>query len=171
MPKSAEVTAWFADCDNPQRKAMLKVRSIILGTDRRMSECIKWKTPTFTYEGNLASFNPRAKKHVSLLFHTGAAIPGKHPALEGGGDTARYMSFEGEADVEAKRSDLENVVAAWIAWKSTDAATPKKAATKKATKKAVKKVAKKSATKKKVAKKKATKKKVAKKKTTKNARR
>ena len=54
-----------------------------------MIEMIKWKLPTFMYEGNMASFNPRTKSHVSLMFHTGASIPGDHPRLEGGGDTAR----------------------------------------------------------------------------------
>jgi hypothetical protein len=65
-------------------------------------------------EGNIASFNPRSGDHVSLLFHTGAAIPGKHPLLTGGGDTARYMSFESLADVRGARKGLEAVIRAWI---------------------------------------------------------
>jgi hypothetical protein len=32
-----------------------------LPTDGRVTESIKWKTPTFAYEGNIASFNPSAK--------------------------------------------------------------------------------------------------------------
>jgi hypothetical protein len=87
------------------------------GADDRISETIKWKTPTFVYEGNIASFNPRAKAHVSLLFHTGASIPGKHALLEGGGDTARYARFDDLDDVEAKREQLEAVVRAWCALK------------------------------------------------------
>jgi hypothetical protein len=47
------------------------------------------ESPTFVYEGNLASFNPCAKRGVSLLFHTGASIPGRHRRVVGGGDT-RY---------------------------------------------------------------------------------
>ncbi|MGH3668778.1 MAG: hypothetical protein ACRDU7_10830, partial [Acidimicrobiia bacterium] len=47
-----------------------------------------WSTPTYSYLGNIFSFNP-AKKFVSLLFHTGAQIPGDHPALEGDTETAR----------------------------------------------------------------------------------
>jgi uncharacterized protein YdhG (YjbR/CyaY superfamily) len=52
------------------KDAMLRVRDVVLAADPRIDECIKWQTPTFTFGGNLASFNPRAKKHVSLLFHT-----------------------------------------------------------------------------------------------------
>ena len=54
---------------------MLAVRDVLLEADPRVDECIKWQAPTFTYQGNIASFFPRAKKHVSLMFHHGAALP------------------------------------------------------------------------------------------------
>jgi hypothetical protein len=112
MATNAEVDAWFDDYDHPMKDAMLLVREIILG-DERITETIKWKSPTFIYEGNMASFNPRTKAHVSLMFHTGASIPGEHPRLEGGGDTARYMKFADLADVESAQADIEAVVDAW----------------------------------------------------------
>ena len=118
MPRQPEVDAWFDAFDHPLKDAMRRVRETILDADDRMDECIKWETPTFTLEGNLMSFNPRAKAHVSLLFHTGATIPGNHPRLEGGGATARYMKIEDVADAESARPDLEAVVAAWCAMKS-----------------------------------------------------
>ena len=96
---------------------MQRIREIIL-EDPRMTETIKWKTPTFVYEGNLASFNPRAKRHVSLMFHTGARIPGQHPRLTAAGDTAGYMTFADDDDVEAAADELRGVVAAWIQWRS-----------------------------------------------------
>ncbi len=108
----SEVDHWFDEYDNPHKDAMLRIRSIIL-EDGRISETIKWKTPTFVYRGNMASFNPRSKKHVSLLFHTGASIPGNHPRLGGGGDTARYMTFADLDDVEAAADDLRAVTRAW----------------------------------------------------------
>ena len=112
MGYAQEVEDWFAGYEHPAKDAMLRVREIIMG-DERMSETIKWKSPTFMYEGNMASFNPRTKSHVSLMFHTGASIPGDHPRLEGGGDTARYMKFEGLADVDSAHDELVAVVAAW----------------------------------------------------------
>ena len=89
------------------------VRNILLAADSRIGECIKWQSPTFTYRGNLASFNPRSKQHASLMFHLGASIPGKHPRLEGGGDTARYMRFKDPADARSAAGDLKAIVAAW----------------------------------------------------------
>jgi hypothetical protein len=108
-----EVEAWFRDLDHPLKKAMLEVRRIILRADRRVDETIKWKSPTFVFEGNMASIDPRSKKHVQLMFHQGAPLPGKHPGLEGGGGTVRYMRFTDPADVKAKRGDLEAAVRAW----------------------------------------------------------
>jgi hypothetical protein len=117
MQKSAEVDAWFEKYEHPQKKAMLHIRSTILRADERMSECIKWKTPTFMYEGNLASFNPNTKAHVSLMFHTGAKIPGEHPRLEGGGATARYMRIMDLAEARAAKAELVALVKAWCAMK------------------------------------------------------
>jgi len=133
--KSKDVEAWFGKCENPLKREMLRAREIILSADDRMTECIKWQTPTFCYEGNLASFNPRSKQHVSLLFHTGAQIPGKHPRLQGGGDTARYMQLTDMAEVEAAKPDLVAVVKAWCRLRGDrPAAKPKAAAVKKKTK-------------------------------------
>jgi len=111
--KSKDVEAWFQKCANPLKAEMLRARDLILSADDRMTECIKWQTPTFCFEGNLASFNPKSKQHVSLLFHTGAKLPGKHPKLQGGGDTARYMQLEDMAAVEGAAKDLAAVVKAW----------------------------------------------------------
>lgn len=112
MNTNPEVDAWFAEYEHPAKGAMLRVRELILSDDR-MTETIKWKSPTFMYEGNMASFNPRTKAHVSIMFHTGASIPGDHPRLEGGGETARYMKFTDLADVEAAADDIAAVTAAW----------------------------------------------------------
>ena len=112
MATNPAVDAWFDDYEHPAKDAMLLVRVIILD-DGRMTETIKWKAPTFMYQGNMASFNPRTKSHVSLMFHTGASISGDHPRLEGGGETARYMKFSDLAEVETARADLEAIVVAW----------------------------------------------------------
>jgi hypothetical protein len=118
MGQNPEVDAWFEEFDHPLKGAMLQVRKVILGTDRRLEETIKWKSPTFTFEGNMASIDPRSKKHVQLMFHQGAKLPGKHPKLEGGGGTVRYMRFADVAEVKAMKGDLQAAVRAWIELKS-----------------------------------------------------
>lgn len=116
MATNPAVDAWFTDRQPPQEPAMQRVRAIILGVDPRIEESIKWQTPTFSFRGNIASFNP-AKNLVSLLFHRGGEIPGAHPRLEGDGPLAKVMRFGSVEEVDAGRADLESVIRAWITFK------------------------------------------------------
>ena len=118
--RNPEVERWLDEANHPLDAAVRRAREIILGADDRVTESIKWKTPTFSYRGNIASFNP-SKKLVSIMFHRGAEIPGEHPRLEGDGRLARTMRFAGLDDVEAGRDELAAVIRAWCDLK---AATP-----------------------------------------------
>ena len=109
-----EVDAWMENYDNPMKDVVQRVREIIMAADERMEEGIKWQAPTFMYKGNLASFFPKSKQHASLMFHTGAEIPGDFPHLEGDGDKARTMKFADLEAAEARKSELEAIVKAWI---------------------------------------------------------
>jgi hypothetical protein len=113
MNENPEVSAWLAALDHPLKDVILAVRAVFLEADDRITEVIKWTSPTFMYEGNLASIDPKAKKHVAVLFHRGAQIPGVHPLLEGGGKQARYARFPDVTSVEAARAELTAVVRAW----------------------------------------------------------
>ena len=114
---SPAVDAWFATYDNPMKAVVQRVRAIILGADGRLEETIKWQVPTFMYKGNLASFFPKSKSHASLMFHTGAEIPGDFPHLEGDGAQARTMKFPDLDTAEARTGELEAIVRAWIEMK------------------------------------------------------
>ena len=116
MTKNPAVDAWFEKKQHPMEEAMQAVRELALTADPRIGESIKWSTPTFEYKGNIFSFNP-AKKFVSLLFHTGAHLPGKYPGLEGDGDTARVMRFIDLAEVQNRGQELVAVLRAWCEWK------------------------------------------------------
>ncbi len=109
-----EVDEWFAgQQDNPLVESLQLAREVILGADDRVEESIKWKTPTFAYQGNIVSFTLGAKNFVSLMFHKGATIPGDHPRLEGEGREVRTMRFDDYDDLASHRSDLEAVIRAW----------------------------------------------------------
>ena len=111
--RNPEVDEWFAGYDNPQKDVLLYMREVILASDERIEEAIKWKSPTVLYKGNIASFNPRSKKHASLMFHTGARIPGEYPHLEGTGDVARYLSVDNLAQARALEPELVSIFKAW----------------------------------------------------------
>lgn len=111
------VDDWMEKYDNPQKQVVEAVRQTILKADKRIDETIKWQAPTFTYKGNLASFYPKSRGHVSLMFHVGAQIPGDFPSLEGTGDVSRVMKFADTADLKAKTPELKRLVKAWCEWK------------------------------------------------------
>ena len=113
MSGAAAVEAWMAAYDNPMKPVVEAMRQVILAADTRVGECIKWQAPTFTYKGNIASFFPKSKKHASLMFHTGATIPGDWAHLEGDGKEARSFKVANLEELEDKRDELTAIVRAW----------------------------------------------------------
>jgi hypothetical protein len=117
MNRNPAVDQWLEEVDHPLDATLRHARDIILAADDRVTEAIKWKTPTFAYKGNIASFNP-SKQHLSIMFHRGAQIPGTHPRLEGDGRLVRTMRFTDLAQLEAGRADLEAAIRAWCEWRA-----------------------------------------------------
>jgi len=113
MNRDAAVSAWLDELDHPLIDVIQAVRTTILEADSRITETIKWKSPTFMFKGNLVSIDPKARKHVTLLFHRGAEIPGDHPALEGGSKLARYIRYS-DMDAAARgQVALISIVRDW----------------------------------------------------------
>jgi hypothetical protein len=114
MNKTAQVSQFIEKLDNPLKKEMNAVREIILNVSPKISEDIKWSAPNFVYKGNIATFNPRAKKFVNLTFHKGALIQDKTGLLEGDKPEARVARFNDMDDVLKKKEALETVIKQWI---------------------------------------------------------
>jgi hypothetical protein len=117
--RNPDVDRWLDEAAHPLDATLRRAREIILTADERVTEAIKWKTPTFTFKGDIASFNP-SKKLVSIMFHRGAEIPGRHPRLEGDGRLVRTMRIRDAEELEAARADLQAAVRAWCDWKAND---------------------------------------------------
>lgn len=113
MNKNPEVDDWLAAYDNPMNQVVSAMRDVILGADPRVTEAIKWQAPTFVFNGNIASFFPKAKKHASLMFHKGAEISGDFPNLVGDGKEARSFKVDSLDDLKSKRDELTAIINAW----------------------------------------------------------
>jgi hypothetical protein len=114
MNINPDVEKFMEEKQHPLDAEMRRVREIILSTDDRVEEAIKWSSPTFIYKGNIASFFMNSKKHVSLMFHKGATIDDPSGLLEGEGKEARTAKFYGMEDIEEKKAALEDVIVEWI---------------------------------------------------------
>jgi hypothetical protein len=115
MNRNPKVDEYLLKKDHPMTAEIQKVREIILSTDDRIEETIKWSSPTFTYEGNMASFFMNAKKFVSLMFHYGASMPNKSGLLVGEGKQGKTARFDNMEDIETKKEALQSLVREWIA--------------------------------------------------------
>ena len=112
--KNPRVDALIRTKKNPMTAEIELVREIILGASDKIEEDVKWSAPTFMYKGNIASFYMNTKKHVSLMFHTGASIPDKYGLLEGEGNVSRVAKFMDLKDVEKKKKALQAIIGEWI---------------------------------------------------------
>lgn len=110
------VDEWLEARNPESAEPMRLAREIILDSHERITETIKWSTPTFLYKGNILSFTP-AKKGVGLMFHRGAEIPGKHPLMTGDGRLVRTMRFDDASDVAAAQGAIQRAVVAWCDWR------------------------------------------------------
>lgn len=112
--RNPDVDAWLEKYQNPQRELVARIREFILDIDPAVTEAIKWQAPTFIYHGNIASFFPKAKKNVTLMFHHGASLANDGGLLEGDGDVSRVARFIDDADFESKKPALQAVIEDWI---------------------------------------------------------
>ena len=115
MNKTNKVSEFINKLDNPLREEINAVREIILEASDKLKEDIKWSAPTFVYKGNMATFNPRAKKFVNLTFHKGALIKDETGLLEGDKKEARVARFYDMKDISDKQKGLQSIVKEWIA--------------------------------------------------------
>lgn len=114
MNKTKKVDEYLLKKNHPLTKEIELIRGIILETDSKIEETIKWSAPTFMYKGNIASFFMNAKKNVSLMFHKGAAIKDEFELLKGDGKEGRVAQFKDIKDIENKKEALESVIKEWI---------------------------------------------------------
>src|SRR5215831_10433753 len=98
--KNPQVDDLLRKKKNPMTAEIERVREIILETSDKIEETVKWSAPTFMYKGNIASFYMNTKQHISLMFHTGAAIVDKFDILEGKGNVSRVLKFADMKDIE-----------------------------------------------------------------------
>ena len=119
MPRNPVVDEFMTSLNHPYKAEIEKLREIILGANSKIEEDIKWKCPTFVYNGNIASIVVRTKSHAQLMFHTGATIKDDTDLLEGDGQQVRFTRFQNMAEVKQKRKALEAVVRKWVKMKST----------------------------------------------------
>ena len=111
MKRDPFVERWMHG--KPAEPILRRVRDVILWSDSRMTEYLKYGTVQFACQGDLAGFVQHDKRTVTLMFNRGAKIPGRYPHLEGTGPSARFMRFADVDEVVEREEELTRIVKAW----------------------------------------------------------
>jgi len=109
--QTPQVDEFMEQLDHPFKAEVQMVREIIKNVNRDITEEIKWKAPTFSYQGQyLVTFNLWEKGRIHLVFHNPMISKVKSKLLEGDYDHRRMAYLSDRNDILAKQSVLEKAL-------------------------------------------------------------
>jgi len=126
LTDAEQVTQHIRELEPGLAEIVEALRKIILGTDHKIGERIKWNNPSFYYTGEMKPFDPKEyqreiivfnlfKGRILLVFPSGAKLNDTSGFLEGDyKDGRRIHIFKDMADVISKKAALQSVIAKWL---------------------------------------------------------
>ena len=127
LSNSSEVDEYMQQLDHPLMHIMEAIRKVILSTDKKVGEHIKWNAPSFIYTGEIKPFNPKEYKRyiivfnlfrkdcIRLVFPSGAKVNDSSGLLEGDyKDGRRLAVFYSIENVKSKKKDLQHIIKNWL---------------------------------------------------------
>ena len=121
-----QVSEHIEKLDDQTREIVQSIREIILSTDNKIGERIKWNNPGYYYTGEMKAFDPKEYKsdiavfnlhkgRIMLVFPSGAKVNDQSKLLEGEyKDGRRTIIFKDLQDVAEKKLALQAVLRAWL---------------------------------------------------------
>jgi uncharacterized protein YdhG (YjbR/CyaY superfamily) len=111
VSRTDQVDEFFENLSHPLKAEVETLRYIIKGVNKKINEEIKWKAPSFNYNGEyLVTFNLRDEKRIHLVFHNPMISKVKSKLLEGDYVDRRMAYFADMKDIKAKKSVLEKAL-------------------------------------------------------------
>jgi len=109
--RTDKVDEFLENLNHPLKAEIEALRVIIKGVNKNILEEIKWKAPSFSYNGEyLVTFNLRDIKRIHLVFHNPLIAKVKNKLPEGEYADRRMAYFADMQDVMAKKSALEKAL-------------------------------------------------------------
>lgn len=113
MNNTKKVNEFMAKLYHPLKAEMEAVRDIIVSASPNIEEDIKWGGPSFFYKEDMATFNPKIKNYVVVIFHKGSLIQNRSDFFEDASKGKLYAKFYNMGDVETNKAALEELVSGW----------------------------------------------------------
>ena len=114
MNNTRKVDEFMSKLEHPLKAELEAVRSIIVNANPKIEEDVKWGGTSFFYKEDLATFNPRIKNYVALIFHKGELLNIKSDFLENASKGKVYAKFYTMYQVTANKELIEKMVNAWV---------------------------------------------------------
>ncbi|SCL57301.1 protein of unknown function (DU1801) [Micromonospora eburnea] len=110
--KTDEVDAFMDKLDHPFKAEVELLRESIKAVSPKITEQVKWKAPSFSYQGEyLATFNLWSKERVHLVFHNPLVVDIDSELLEGNYTDGRRMAYFADMkDAKAKKAELKRII-------------------------------------------------------------
>ncbi|MEO8512532.1 MAG: DUF1801 domain-containing protein [Ignavibacteria bacterium] len=114
MTDKEKVTDYMTKLKHPLKDEIEAVRKIIKGSDKKISERIKWNAPSYYYREDMVTFNHRNHKAVHLVFHHLAIVKIKSPLLLGDYKDRRMAYFKDMKEIKSNKKELERIMRALV---------------------------------------------------------
>lgn len=121
---SGAVAELLAALDHPHKAGIERLRTLILGLDRRITEEVKWNAPSFRLEDHFATFKLYPPKNIQLVLHTGAkaksntrsfAIDDPDRLLAWPASDRCVLTLASAEDLAAHEAAVLGIIGQWIA--------------------------------------------------------
>ena len=124
MKNINDVDDYMAQLEHPLKPEIERLRRIILGADRGITELIKWNAPSFYFKDDFATFRLQPKGTLQIVFHKGAkakdnsteGVPIDDPMglLKWVAKDRCVAAFSDMEDINSKERALADIVRQWI---------------------------------------------------------
>ena len=106
-----EVNEFMDELNHPLKAEVGMIRAIIKNVNKDITEQIKWKAPSFSYQCEyLVTFNLRTIEYIHLVFHNPMIAQVLSKLLEGDYKDRRMAYFADTNDIKAKKPILEKAL-------------------------------------------------------------
>ena len=122
--KNEEVTSFLDNLNHPLRNEIERIRQIILISNPKLSENIKWNAPNYSYDGeDRITMRIQPPKQIQIIFHRGAKVL-EQPKNRLINDEAKLLTwktkdravatFRNMQEINAHESNFTEIVRKWL---------------------------------------------------------
>lgn len=110
--------------DHPHKPGIQRLRGMILGTDERIREEVKWNAPSFMLDDHFATFRLHPPKNIQLVLHTGAKaksgsrrfeIDDPYGLLKWPASDRCVLTLASQSELEEHVEAVQRILAQWVA--------------------------------------------------------